>query len=57
MTRDIIDSSSIRYCLMERVQDAAEYEHVEYDADKCECICNLLADICEHVINMELFNF
>ena len=57
MVMNIVDSSSIRYRLMEIVQDAAEYEHVVYDADKCERICDLLADICEHVINMELFNF
>ena len=51
------DRNSIRYRLMEIVQDTAEREHFEYDADKCERICDLLADICEHVINMELFNF
>lgn len=56
MVMNIVDSSSIRYPLMEIMQDAAEREHFEYDADKCERVCNLLADICEHVINMELFN-
>ena len=57
MVMNIVDSSSIRYPLMEIVQDTAEREHFEYDADKCERVCDLLADICEHVINMELFNF
>ncbi len=51
LSEDVI---SIRYFLKDRMRDIAEYNKVEYDEDKIESICNMLANICASVIEREL---
>ena len=48
------DVISIRYFLKDRMRDIAEYNKVEYDEDKIESICDMLANICASAIEREL---